>query len=243
MIFGISVGAFALILVLVTLGAAVQGMVGLGLGMVSAPIVTIVAPELMPGMLLWLACFLPILHLITQHGDIDWRALFIVLPARIPGTIIGVAMVALLTTAQMGIVIGTMVLVAAVLTWRAVIVPVNGYTLAGAGVLSGITGTATSIGGPPIALVLQHRPPQQIRDTMAVMFLAGCAMSLAGLALGEQLAANELWIALCAIPCLWLGLTLGRSVARRVEARVIRPVILLVCATSAIVLLIRSVAG
>ena len=33
-------------------GAGVQGLVGLGVGMVSAPVVTLLAPDLMPGMLL-----------------------------------------------------------------------------------------------------------------------------------------------------------------------------------------------
>ena len=36
-----------------------------------------------------------------------------------------------------------------------------------------ITGTATSIGGPPMAILYQHQPPKTIRTTLAVYFLAG----------------------------------------------------------------------
>lgn len=243
MVFGISVAVFVLVLITVTLGASVQAMVGLGLGMVSAPIITIAAPELMPGVLLWLACFLPVIHLTTQHSRIAWSTLLWTFPARIPGTAVGVAMVAVMSTSQLGIVVGVMVLVAVLLTWRAVVIPVNRVTLVSAGMLSGITGTTTTIGGPPVALLLQHRPPQEIRDTMAVIFLIGSVMSLVGLAIGGELFADQLWIAIALIPCLLLGLSLGRLLARRVDARVIRPVILLICASSAVVLLVRSIVG
>ena len=56
-----------------------------------------------------------------------------------------------------------------------------------AGTLSGIAGTVSSIGGPPMAILLQHRSPQQIRSTLGVYFVAGAAMSLVGLGLAVLL--------------------------------------------------------
>ena len=44
-------------------GAAVQGLVGLGLGLVAAPVVTLLEPSLMPDLLLWLALLLPLVTL------------------------------------------------------------------------------------------------------------------------------------------------------------------------------------
>ena len=46
-------------------GAAVQGLVGLGVGLVSAPVVTLLEPDLMPGMLLFMGFFTPAFTLVA----------------------------------------------------------------------------------------------------------------------------------------------------------------------------------
>lgn len=238
-----SVAVVAVLGILILVGASVQSLIGLGMGLVAAPIITLIAPELMPGVLLWLSTFLPAIHLITQREQVRWRELAWALPARIPGTAIGAWLVVMFSAAQLGIFVALVVLLAVVLTWRAVVVPINRGTLIGAGLLGGVTGTASSIGGPPFALLLQREPPQDIRDTMAVFFVAGSAFSLIGLAIGGQLDANQLWLALMLVPVLFGGLTLGRAVGRRVDASSVRPAILAVCAASSVVLLVRSIAG
>ena len=48
MTLGIDAGVLALLVLVVLLGATMQGLVGLGLNLVSAPIVTMVTPSLMP---------------------------------------------------------------------------------------------------------------------------------------------------------------------------------------------------
>ena len=57
---GVLLGEPLLVLAVVALallvGAVTQNVVGLGLGLVAAPVVTLVAPALMPELMLWLAC-------------------------------------------------------------------------------------------------------------------------------------------------------------------------------------------
>ena len=43
---------------------------------------------------------------------------------------------------------------------------------------SGIGNRVTCVGGPPLALVYQHRPPAELRATVAVCFLVGEVASL-----------------------------------------------------------------
>ena len=141
--------------------------------------------------------------LVHDHDDIDWPGLTWSLPARVLGTGIGVWVVAVFTDRQLGIAVGVMVLIAMVLiTWRVFEVPVNRGTLSAAGFVGGITGTATSIGGPPFALLYQHRPAQQIRTTMAVYFLIGAALSLVGLVIAGDLTGAQLRAALELFPAL-----------------------------------------
>ena len=50
-------------------------------------------------------------------------------------------------------------------------------SLVTAGLIGGVTGTATSDGGPPLALLYQHRPGREVRATLAAYFCAGALLS------------------------------------------------------------------
>jgi uncharacterized membrane protein YfcA len=222
-------------------GAAVQGLVGLGLGLVAAPVAMLLEPQLMPDLLLWLAMLLPMATLLREHQEIDWRGLGWALTARLPGTVAGVALVALVSVEALGVAVGLTVLLSVVLTARAVVIPVNRGSLAAAGFASGITGTVASIGGPPLAILLQHRPARQIRTTLAVYFLLGALLSLSGLALAGELHPEVLVVALAGAPLLLVGLGIARLLKGVVPPDRVRVAVLLVCGASATVLLVRSV--
>jgi uncharacterized membrane protein YfcA len=234
---------FAVLAAAVALGALVQGAVGLGLGLVAAPVVTLVEPGLMPGVMIWLASGYPLLTLATEWRHTDWRGLGWAVAGRVPGTALGVAVVAVISARALGVLVGVMVLAAVLLTWQVVRLPERPAVLAGAGVVSGVTGTATSIGGPPLALVYQHVTGARLRATMAGYFAAGGVLSLAGLALGGQLDSAQAVTALALVPFLVAGFLLAAPVRRHVDAGRTRAAVLLVCAASALVLLVRSVVG
>jgi uncharacterized membrane protein YfcA len=224
-------------------GAAVQGLVGLGLGLVAAPVTMLLEPRLMPDLLLWLAMLMPLVTLVREHHDIDWSGLAWAVGARVPGTVAGVWLLAVFSERALGVAVGVMVLLSVLVTARAFVVPVNRTSLVGAGVASGVTGTATSISGPPLALLLQHRPPAQIRSTLAVYFAVGAGLSLVALGATGGLEVGSFWLAMLLVPCLVVGFVLSRSVHRRVPAHRIRTGVLTVCGASAAVLLVRSLAG
>ena len=221
-------------------GAAVQGLVGLGVGLVSAPVVTLLEPDLMPGLLLFMGFFTPVLTLLVDRSDIDWRGLAWSLPFRVPGTVVGVWLVTVVADRALGIAVGAMVLLSVLVTWRTVRVPMNRWTLSLAGTVSGVTATTTSIGGPPIAVIYQHEPATRIRSTLAVYFAAGAVFSLVGLAIAGELTAAEVGLAALMLPALVLGLAVALVVRRRLATESIRTGVLWVCALSALALLVRS---
>jgi uncharacterized membrane protein YfcA len=222
-------------------GAAVQGLVGLGVGLVSAPVVTLLAPDLMPGMLLFMGFFTPAFSLVTDRSDIDWRGLAWSLPFRIPGTVVGVALVAVVEDRVLGLAVGGMVLLSVLVTWRTVTVPMTRLNLSVAGVLSGVGATTTSIGGPPIAVLYQHERAARIRSTLAVYFAVGAVFSLVGLAIAGRITSEEIGLAALMLPALAVGLLVAGVVRRRIATDSIRTGVLWVCAASAVALLARSV--
>jgi uncharacterized membrane protein YfcA len=222
-------------------GATVQGLVGLGLGLVAAPVTMLLEPALMPDLLLWLAMLFPLVTLTREHDDIDWRGLAWSVSARIPGTALGVFLLTIFSKHALGVAVALMVLVSVATTVRAVVVPVNRSSLVTAGFASGVTGTATSIGGPPLAILYQHRSPEQIRSTLGVYFVIGAALSLVGLAVGGGLETSTFVLAMAFVPCLLVGFVITRVLRGLVPRERVRVAVLVVCAASAVVLLVRSV--
>lgn len=237
---GIDPGALALVLLAVLLGSTVQAVVGLGIGLVAAPVITMLEPDLMPGVLIVLAFVLPIVTLAGEWRDIDWHGLNWSLPSRLIGTAGGVWVVAHFTDAQLGVFIGSMVLIAVLVTWHAVTVPITRTSLSVAGFIGGVTGTATSIGGPPFALLYQHRPARQIRTTMAVYFMIGAAISLVGLAISGDLTRHQVAVGGLLMPAVVIGALVGVPLRKRLPAERVRPAVLALSALSAVVLVVRS---
>jgi uncharacterized membrane protein YfcA len=196
----------------------------------------------MPEFMLWLGLMMPFVTLVREHHDIDWSALGWSLPTRVAGTALGVLLVASFPPAGLGIALGLMVLVSVLLTIQHVDVPVTPATLSVAGFVSGVTGTATSIGGPPMAILFQHRPPHQIRSTLGVFFIIGAGMSLLGLGLAGELEPSAFLLAVSMVPALVLGFALSRVLVRRIPRHRIRTGVLIVSGLSAVVVLVRSLA-
>src|SRR5215469_13937656 len=142
----------------VALGGFVQSGIGLGLGLVAAPMVTLLDPALMPGSMLVAGASLPLLILARETWHTDWRGVSWALAGRITGTVGGIWVLAAVSLRALGIVVGSMVLAVVKAA-----VPRNRATLLTAGVISGVTGTATSIGGPPVALLYQSESGPRVR--------------------------------------------------------------------------------
>ena len=239
---GLSVQVVLLIGVVALAGAFVQAVIGLGIGLVSAPVIALAAPSYVPVLPLWLALLVTALMVAGERLHVDWSAIAWALPARIPGTVVGVWLVARFTESQIGVALAVMVLLAIVISVRAVVIPVNPTTLATAGFVAGVSGTATSIGGPPVALLFQRHAPEVVRATLSVFFFVGVIFSIAGLALTGSLDADATEVALASTPAVVLGFLLGRSVRTRIPRTTFRAGVLAICAASALALLMRSVA-
>jgi len=240
LLLGVEAWAVVVLAVALFVGAVVQGTVGLGLGLIGAPVASLVAPELVPEVMLWLAMLMAAQSLVTEHRGTDWRGLALALPPRVIGTVVGVWVVATAPVDVIGVGVGLMVLLSVVLTVRTFRLPVNRVTLPVAGFVGGVTGTATSIGGPPLAILYQHHPPRVLRPTLAAYFALGAALSLVGLGLAGELDPQLTLLALLLSPVLALGIAVSVPVRRRVPRPLVRTAVLVVCAASALVLLVRS---
>ncbi|MEV4355940.1 TSUP family transporter [Nonomuraea sp. NPDC049625] len=225
----------------VFVGAIVQGGVGFGLGLVAAPVLTMLDPDLMPGAIQVVNVTLPLFTLAAEWRTVDWRGLGFAVLGRLPGSVIGAVIVVYVSAYARGVFVAVMVLVAVALTARALSVPRNGVTLASAGFVSGITGTATGIGGPPMGLVYQHAKGPHLRATLAMFFFLSAAQSLVILAVVDELPARALTTGAILIVPMVLGFLVSGPLRRYLDGGKVRVAVLVVAAASALALLAQNV--
>ena len=224
----------------VLVGAAVQGTVGFGLGLLAAPVLTMTDASLVPGTLLLVTMPLPLLSLLRERSHVDWRGVGWAMSGRVPATVVGVLLVTVLPATGIAVVVGVVVLGAVALslsTWHPRPVP---STLAAAGAVSGVTGTVTAIGGPPMAIVYQHHEGREIRSTLGAFFLLGTAISATALRLSGHLDGGDVRDALALLPFMLAGFLLSGPLRRPLDRGWTRPAVLALAALSAVVLLARS---
>jgi uncharacterized protein len=221
-------------------GAAVQSGVGLGFGLVAAPVVAFVEPSLVPGTLLIATLSLPVMTLWSEWRHIDWHGLAWSLPARIPGALIGTWLVVVMAPRALGAIVGAMVLLAVAASLWAPRLHITPFSLMAAGMTSGVAGTATSIGGPPMALLYQHETAPRVRGTLAGFFLVGTLMSLAVLASAGELHTEQVRAGLLLFPFVIAGFAAGRPLRTRIGTHGIRVALLCVVTVSGVALIFRS---
>ena len=114
--------------------------------------------------------------IVARYGFSHWRSIsfsglkFAIL-GRIPGTISGGMLLVWISVEQLALWVGISVIVAVILSLSNLKLKPSNGSLFSAGFLSGFMGTSTSIGGPPMALLLQHEKSDYIRANMSAFFV------------------------------------------------------------------------
>jgi uncharacterized protein len=188
----VSIWGFALLCVVVAVGALLQVAIGFGLGMIAAPVLAFVEPSLVPIVNLVLACVVTSVVLVQDGAHLDLRGTGWALAGRIPGTIAGAALVAFMSTKTLSLLVVAMVVFGVVATVRGFRPRPTRTTVALAGAVSGMMGTSTSIGGPPMAIVWAKFAGPRLRSTMGAFFLVGSALSLGTLAVSGEVDPHNL---------------------------------------------------
>jgi uncharacterized membrane protein YfcA len=231
----------ALALVLAALGATLQGSIGFGLAVVSAPLLLLIDPVWVPGPMLLAAMLLVMLiaHRDRAHileGDVALGTV-----GRVLGTIPAAYALYVLPQHVYDLVFAAMVLAGVALSASGVHIARTRLNVVVAGTLSGIAGTISSIGGPPMALVYQHERGPSVRGTMSAIFVVGTWISIAGLWWAGRFGNVELLLGLVLMPAILAGFAVSRYTAAWLDRRRTRPAILAVSAVSALVILVRAI--
>lgn len=231
----------AVILLAAAIGSFVQGSVGFGHNLIAAPVFALVDDRLVPGPAIASAGLLVLLTVLRDRQGLHLGEVGTALVGRVPGTVVAAVAVATLPADALAAGFAALVLIAVAITASGAVVHPSRPTLLAAGALSGFMGTATSIGGPPMAMLYAGEDGRRLRGTLAGFFLVGSAMSLVALVVAGSFGTEELRLSLLPIPAIALGFACSGWGARRLDAGHTRPAVLVVAAVSALSVLAEVV--
>ncbi|MDX1449069.1 MAG: sulfite exporter TauE/SafE family protein [Acidimicrobiia bacterium] len=230
-------------MLVVFLGAALQGSVGFGYAVLSVPLLTLLDPRFVPVAPQIIAFFLSVAALLRERGGLDTAGVGWIIVGRVPGALLAAAVLSVVVDRTLDLLIGSIVLVAVLLLATGISVPLNTSTRIAAGLFSGFSGTASAIGGPPVALLYRNQTGPTVRSTLGTIFAIGIVINLVVLTLTGILDSDDLKTAAMLAPASFLGFAGSSLLHRRVEGRVLRNGILAVASVSAVGLLTRAALG
>ena len=225
------------------LGSGLQGTIGFGLGMVGAPLLMLIDPAMVPGPLLADSLLLTLLMARRERDGIKFSELKWALTGRFIGVLLAMFALVLLPRERTSLAVGCAVLLAVALASSGLRLRLAPGSLVAAGTLSGLTGTISSIGGPPMALIYQHAEGSHLRGSLSAYFVVGAAMSLAALGVVGRFGWSELSLAVVLAPGVLLGFLASAGAARRVDGRHLRTIVLVVSAAAALTVILRQLLG
>lgn len=207
-------------------GACLQGVVGYGIGTLSAPLLFLISPLLVPGPLTLNATLLTVMMLMRNRAAVRVREVRLAIGGGVVGACLAAATLMAISPRGFELIFGVLILLAVGLSlagWRP---RLTGRSSVLAGMASTFMGTITAVGGPPIAMIYQNEKGPLVRANMSAFFLFAGFLSLTALAFSGYLGVREWLLFAATFPGVIAGFLLSARFVGRVDGERLRRLIL-----------------
>jgi len=234
----VSVGVYVAVFVIVAVASTLQSSVGMGQGLLAAPLLRMIEPDLLPGPIVVAGLLTSAVVAVRNTHVSDVREVVPALVGRFVGAWLAVALLIVLSERGLTITIGVIVLSLVVLRLTGLRLPLTRRALAGTGVVSGVSGTIAALGGAPMGLLYeQHTRARGFRGPMGAFTTIGGATSVLLLVVAGEMDARAWKFALALVPPLVLGWIAARWVTPIVDRGLLGPIVLGVSSAAALALI------
>ncbi|MDN3697370.1 MULTISPECIES: sulfite exporter TauE/SafE family protein [Vibrio] len=217
---------------LIFLGSFVQTAIGFGLAIVAAPLLFQLSPDYVPAPICLVALFISILNALKHRANVSIGGLKMALIGRVPGSIAGGMLLLVVSTDVLSLWLGFLVLFAVMVSMLPFRIEPTPIRMGIAGFFSGFFGTSSSIGGPPMALLLQHQDANQLRGNLSAFFVFSSLISLIVQIPIGFFTLHHVFITIPLIPASWLGYKLAIMTTQSLPKEKIRVGALILCLVS-----------
>ncbi|GAD79211.1 hypothetical protein VEZ01S_08_02470 [Vibrio ezurae NBRC 102218] len=221
-----------LAMLLIFMGSFVQTTIGFGLAIVSAPLLFHISHDYIPGPISLVGLFISLITAFKYRKNIGIGGLKLALYGRIPGSMVGGGILLYVSASMLSIGLGAFVLLAVLVSALPFRIAPTPKRMLVAGFLSGFMGTSSGIGGPPMALLLQHQEANNLRGNLSAFFVFSAVISLTVLAVVGRFTLMHVWLALPLIPVAFLGYWVAMRTVDYVSKEWMRRISLVLCLVS-----------
>ncbi len=217
---------------LIFVGSFIQSSIGFGLAIVAAPILYQISPDYVPAPITIVALFLSLINAYRNKANISLDGLWMAIIGRVPGTVAGGALLLLVDNNTLSLWLGTMVLIAVGISLLPIRIAPTPKKMMVAGFFSGFMGTSSGIGGPPMALLLQHQEGHLVRANLSAFFVVSCILSLAAQAPIGYMTMHHFMLSLPLLPASLLGYVVAMFFIDKLSKEKVRAASLIICTIS-----------
>ncbi len=235
-------GLDALVLMsLVVAGAAVvQAALGMGYGMVAAPLLALIDPVFVPAPTIMIGMITSTVGAWSERSAIVWSQVQVITAGRLCGILLACAVIfAAIDERRFLLVFGLLIAAAVAISVSGWQLWMSTKSLFSMGGVSGLMGTITGVGAPPLALVYSSQPASTARPTLAATFALGCGLSVVGLTVIGWVGPLQVMICAAMLPAMFLGTLTGRRFKGMAADRY-RPVLLCIAGISSVLLIAKG---
>ena len=233
---GLLAAGFAVMVIASTL----QATIGFGFAMLSVPVLLMLDPKMAPVPQLLCAVPLTVSMVWRERHALDLKGIWWVIAGRVVGALVGLQLLAMASQRSLDLTIAAIVLIAVGILAIARHIPRNPYTEVAAGTASGVSSLVSSIGGPPLALLYRDAGGGTLRSSLAAIFAIGLTITITARTVAGEIRLDDVILAGCFLPAIAFGVWSSRFFLGRVEGAPLKRAILVVAATAAIGLVVRT---
>lgn len=231
---------FAVAFIVSFVAAALHSTVGFGFALISVPLLSLLDPLFAPVPQLLVVLPLTLAIVWRERHAVEVRSTLWIFAGRVPGALIGVALLKLLSNAALDVLMSLMVVLGVAIVVSRGTFHRTASREFGAGVASGTMAMVSAIGGPPIALLYRDDAGPTVRANLGLVFAIGVCITISVRAAAGEVSWDEVAIGAALLPAVWLGLRASRVLIPRVDGPRLRNIIVAVAASAALLLLLRG---
>ncbi len=217
-----------------------QRVSGVGGGFIAVPLLGMIDIAYVPGAFIFATLVLSAPMAWQERSAIDYRNVPAILCAFLPGVAIGTWSLSMIRPEKLGVFFGGVILCAVLITASGLHAALNRRNATIAGLVSGIMGGSSGIGAPVLAVLYHRQSGATLRATLALLYTCCSVLILIALGIFGGFSRQEFFTGLWLMPGFVMGYGLGNWLMRRLAESNIRPLVLLVSATAAVALIIKS---
>jgi len=222
------------------LAAALHSTVGFGFALLTVPLLSLLNPLFAPVPQLLVVFPLTLAIVLRERHAVEVRSTLWIFAGRVPGALIGVALLKLLSSAALDVLMSLMVILGVGIVVSRGAFRRTATREFGAGVASGTMAMVSAIGGPPIALLYRNDAGPTVRANLGLVFAIGLCITISVRAVAGEVSWDEVVIGAALLPAVGLGLRASRSLIPRIDGPRLRNIIVVVAGAAAVLLLARG---